>query len=97
MKHRDGSATFVPNEGTYIPRGGRDKNTNIPAPTMEEITKEHEQIKEEYRQYLVRPVKYWNGVCQTRYHDISWFFPKYFPCFLWTIRLLTRPLQLWLR
>lgn len=96
MKHRDGSATLVPNEGTYIPRGGRDPNSTLPAPTMEEIIKEHEEIKEEHRQYLARPVKYWDGVRITpqtgRYNHLSWLFPMYFLCFIWTIRLLTQRL-----
>ena len=96
MKHRDGSATFVPNpvEGAYIPRGGRDPNTTLPAPTIEEIIKEHEEIKEEHRRYLAHPVNYWDGVRTTgrRYNNLPWHFSSYFPYFLWTIRLLTQRL-----
>ena len=87
MKHRDGSATFVPEEGTYVLRGGRVPNSTLPAPTMEEIIKEHEEIKEEHRQYLIRPVNYWDGARTTPqtgygYNHLSWLFPMYFPCFL---------------
>jgi len=94
MRHRDGSATFVPKEGEYIP-SKRDANTNLPAPTMEDIIQEHEEIKKEHRQYLACPVNYWDGIRITprtgrRRNDFSWLFQTYFLSSLWTTRLLTR-------
>lgn len=86
MRHRDDSATYVPAEGTYIPRKERDSGSKIPAPTMEEIIEEYEEIKKEHREYLARPLKYWNGVCTTpqprRGHaNFSWLFSTYFLLF----------------
>lgn len=83
MKHRDGSGTFVPTDGTYIPRGHRDSNSKLPVLTMEERIKEHEEVKKEYREYQVRPVKYWNGTPQTGggSHSLAWLFPMYSPLF----------------
>ncbi|KAF9651494.1 hypothetical protein BDM02DRAFT_3184498 [Thelephora ganbajun] len=83
MKHRDGSATYSPNEGTYIPSKERDPNSKLPPPTMEEIIEESKEAKKEHREYLDRPLKYWNGVCTTlqshqrrrRPVGISWLFP----------------------
>ena len=88
MRHRDDSATYVPVEGTYIPRKECDSGSKIPAPTMEEIIEEYEEIKKEHREYLARPLNYWNGVCTTlqprrrrRHVDVAWLFPMYFLVF----------------
>jgi len=83
MKHRDGSATYAPTEGTYLPRKEREENSKVPAPTMDEIVEEFKAVNKEYREYQARPLKYWAGVCTTlqarrRPSDISWLFPMYF-------------------
>ena len=98
MKHRDGSTTFVPREGTYIPQKGHDQKSRIPAPTMEERIQEHEEIKKEYRQYLANPVKYWNGARTARpRHYASWLFPTYFLLLSLDDPTTHAITQLWLR
>ena len=77
MRHRDGSGTYIPTEGTYIPRGGRDPTSKLPVLTMEEIIEEHEEVKKEHREYLAHPVKYWNGSPENRITR-AWVFPTYF-------------------
>lgn len=88
MKHRDGSATSVPTEGTYNPSGDHDPDSKIPAPTTEEIIEEYKKVKKEHAEYLDRPLKYWDGVCTTlqprrrrRHVDVAWLFPMYFLVF----------------
>lgn len=88
MKHRDGSATFVPTEGTYKPSRERDSDSKIPAPSMEEIIEEYKKVKKEHTEYLDCPLKYWDGVCITlqpqrrrRHVDVAWLFPMYFLLF----------------
>ena len=86
MKHRDGSATSVPTEGTYNPSGDHDPDSKIPAPTTEEIIEEYKKVKKEHTEYLDRPLKYWDGVCTTlqprrRHVDVAWLFPMYFLVF----------------
>lgn len=81
MMHRDGSATFCPTEGRYISCADHDENSSIPAPTREEIIKEANEVKEEHRQYLASPIKYWKGVRtdprRRRQPDLAWLFPMY--------------------
>jgi hypothetical protein len=98
MKHRDGSGTYVPTAGRYVPRKDRDPNSKLPALTMDDIIKEHEEINKEHRQYLARPANYRNGVNTTqtgrRGPDLSWLFPMYsFFLFFWATRLLTQELS----
>ena len=84
MRHRDGSATYVPTEDTYIQTEQRDEDSKFPAPTMEEIIEECENIRKEHREYLARPLKCWDGVCTSlrpRHVDLSWLFPVYFLLF----------------
>ena len=78
MSHRDGSATYSPVDGTYIPRKGHDPDSKIPAPTAEEVIEETENVKREHREYLASPVKYWGGVRTTPHgFNIAWLFPRY--------------------
>jgi len=82
MTHRDGSSTYVPTEGSYIPRKERDPISKLPAPTMELFIEEYKNIKKEHREYLARPLKYWNGVCTSLRTsrtpvNLSWLFPTY--------------------
>ncbi|KAF9792148.1 hypothetical protein BJ322DRAFT_1016020 [Thelephora terrestris] len=65
MKHRDGSTTYSPEEGSYLPRKERDPESNIPAPTVEEIAAEAKVVKEEHREYLVSRINYSKGARTT--------------------------------
>lgn len=85
MKHRDGSATYIPVGDTYVPRGERDPDSKVPALTMEEIIEEANEVKKEHREYLASPIRYWNGARTTfrrGYTDLSWLFPTYVSCFI---------------
>jgi hypothetical protein len=90
MHHRDGSATYSPEEETYVQRKPSDPDSKIPAPTEEEIVEEAKEVKREHREYLASPVRYWNGVRTVpRRNNLAWLFPMYFfffpfPCGLTT-------------